>query len=199
MAEIRTPEGVMIRVTSRPPEFFLRRHFVAWSDLTRDTFPEDYWPRLYGWFDRGGDEIVADYLGRLDLSGFDPKAPPPKTQAFWEIVDASRSPEDAEMADALDGLRWPATATIAEVIAKASSEFGEWLRDRKNARRIPHRFEECGYVPVRNPDATDGLWKIGGRACYFFHFHDGTDQPDHTGTERASAQAARDAAGGGSH
>ena len=24
MAEIRTPEGVMIRVTSRPPEFFLR-------------------------------------------------------------------------------------------------------------------------------------------------------------------------------
>jgi len=29
---------------------------------------------------------------------------------------------------------------------------------------------------------------------YFFHFHDGTDQPDHTGTELASAQAARDAA-----
>ena len=24
MAEIRTPEGVTIRVTSRPPEFFLR-------------------------------------------------------------------------------------------------------------------------------------------------------------------------------
>ena len=31
-------------------------------------------------------------------------------------------------------------------------------------------------------------------ARYFFHFHDGTDQPDHTGTELASAQAARDAA-----
>ena len=29
---------------------------------------------------------------------------------------------------------------------------------------------------------------------YFFHFHDGTDQPDFTGTELASAQAARDAA-----
>jgi hypothetical protein len=31
-------------------------------------------------------------------------------------------------------------------------------------------------------------------ARYFFHFHDGTDQPDNTGTELASAQAARDAA-----
>jgi hypothetical protein len=30
-------------------------------------------------------------------------------------------------------------------------------------------------------------------AHYFFHFH-GADQPDHTGTELASAQAARDAA-----
>ena len=31
-------------------------------------------------------------------------------------------------------------------------------------------------------------------ARYFFHFHDGTDQPDHTGTELASSKAARDAA-----
>ena len=29
---------------------------------------------------------------------------------------------------------------------------------------------------------------------YFFHFHDGTDQPDITGTELASSKAARDAA-----
>src|SRR5215204_7019280 len=31
-------------------------------------------------------------------------------------------------------------------------------------------------------------------ARYFSHFHDGTDQPDHTGTELASSKAARDAA-----
>ena len=29
---------------------------------------------------------------------------------------------------------------------------------------------------------------------YFFHFHDGTDQPDDTGTEFASVKEARDAA-----
>ena len=31
-------------------------------------------------------------------------------------------------------------------------------------------------------------------ARFFFHFHDGTDQPDLTGTELASSRAARNAA-----
>ena len=39
----------------------------------------------------------------------------------------------------------------------------EWLRDRKNRRAIPHRLERCGYIQVRNADAADGLFKIGGR------------------------------------
>ena len=38
-----------------------------------------------------------------------------------------------------------------------------WIKDPKNRRAIPHRLEECGYSPVRNPDAKDGLWKINGR------------------------------------
>jgi hypothetical protein len=47
--------------------------------------------------------------------------------------------------------------------SSSDPSFAEWLRDRKNARRIPHRMEECGYVAVRNPDATDGRWKMNGR------------------------------------
>ena len=27
---------------------------------------------------------------------------------------------------------------------------------------IPHRFEQCGYAPVRNDGVKDGLWKIHG-------------------------------------
>jgi hypothetical protein len=34
------------------------------------------------------------------------------------------------------------------------------MRDRKNRRVIPHRLEQCGYVPVRNDAAKDGLWKL---------------------------------------
>ena len=31
----------------------------------------------------------------LSIDGFDPKAPPPKTPAFWDIVSANQAPEDA--------------------------------------------------------------------------------------------------------
>jgi hypothetical protein len=43
--------------------------------------------RIWGWYDAGGDRHVAAYLAKLDLSTFDPKAPPPKTAAFWAIVE----------------------------------------------------------------------------------------------------------------
>ena len=39
----------------------------------------------------------------------------------------------------------------------------DWLMDRRNRRAIPHRMERCRYVPVRNPDADDGLWKLEGK------------------------------------
>jgi hypothetical protein len=45
----------------------------------------------------------------------------------------------------------------------ADGDFAVWLRDRRNARRIPHRLEACGYVAVRNDAAKDGLWKVNGR------------------------------------
>ena len=119
------------------------------------------------WYANGGNEAVADYLHSRDLSDFDPKAPPPKTSAFWEIANANRAPEDAELMDVLDDLQQPEVVTLDQVANRASllkPSFGEWLRDAKaNARRIPHRFEDCGYVAVRNPNDSEGRWKIGGR------------------------------------
>ena len=140
-----------------------RRHYVAWSDLTMADFADGYWNSLWGWYDSGGEEDVAAYLGVLDISGFDPKAPPAKTPAFWAIVDANRAPEEAELADALDKLGWPDVLTLVDIMSWAgSSSFADWLTDRKNRRAIPHRFERCGYVPVRNDTAKDGLWVIRG-------------------------------------
>ena len=53
--------------------------------------------------------------------------------------------------------------TLAQIQTAATDPFADWLGDRKNRRIIPHRLEPCGYVPVRNPTAADGLWKINGR------------------------------------
>jgi hypothetical protein len=144
-----------------------RRHYVAWSNLLSDAFRDGYWAELWSWYENGGYGHVAAYLAALDLSGFDPKAPPPKTPAFWDIADASRAPENAELADVLDKLKNPPALTLAAAQNAADGgegSLGEWLQDRKNRRQIPHRFEQCGYAPVRNDAApADGLWKIKGR------------------------------------
>ena len=75
-----------------------RRHYVAWSDLEKTDFAEEYWTTLWNWYAIGGIGHVAAYLATLDLSSFNPKAPPPKTAAFWDIVDSDRAPEGSRAA-----------------------------------------------------------------------------------------------------
>jgi hypothetical protein len=140
-----------------------RRHFVAWSPRSKEEFPADYFRNMYSWYDSGGDGHVAAFLDRLDISGFDPKAPPPRTPAFWAVVDAGRAPEDAELADVLDHLGEPDAVTKSRLITAAEGGLKEWLLDRKTRRAMPHRMEKCGYVPIRNDDADDGLWKVHKR------------------------------------
>jgi hypothetical protein len=179
--------GVVITTNHKADGIFLpaddRRHYVAWSDLAKEDFGSDYWIRLWTYYGNGGLGHVAAYLAQLDLDGFDPKAPPPKTEAFWQIVNANRAPEDAELADVIDALGEdakdgplpPLALTLAAVASKATElaptdkngnpergSFAAWLGDRRNRRQIPHRFEQCGYSPVRNDAAKDGLWKVAG-------------------------------------
>jgi hypothetical protein len=140
-----------------------RRHYVAWSDLKKTDFPSDYWQKMWDWYRNGGLGHVAAYLATLDISDFDPKAPPPKTPAFWDIVNVSTAPEDAELADVLEALGNPNAVTLAQLMSKATGETAEWLLDRRSRRSIPHRLERCSYVSVQNPDAEDGLWMVGDR------------------------------------
>lgn len=158
--------GVIITTNHKADGIFLpaddRRHYVAWCDLTREDFDLAYWNELWGWYAEGGYGHVAAYLAAYDLSKFDPKAPPLKTSAFWDIVHASRAPEEAELADVLDQMNNPNATTLALITKAATGDIKEWLEERKNRRIVPHRLEQCGYVPVRNGDAKDGLWKISG-------------------------------------
>ena len=148
-----------------------RRHYVAYSELTKEDFSKAYWDGIWNWYeDDGGYGHVAAYLATLDISSFAPKAPPPKTAAFQAIVDAGRAPEIPEMMDALDKLDNPDAVTLEQLRSKAPESFLVWLDDRRNRRTIPHRLEFCGYVPVRNPDApSHGLWQIrnAGRCAIY--------------------------------
>jgi hypothetical protein len=145
-----------------------RRHFVAWSELTKEDFEPDYWIGLWKWYAEGGIGHVAAYLQTLDLSAFDPKAPPVKTTAFWAIVDANRASEDAELADTIDKLGKPPVLTLRDLEAAADHGLRVWLDDRKNRRIIPHRLESADYMSVRNDTAKDGLWSVAGRRQAFY-------------------------------
>jgi hypothetical protein len=169
--------GVVITTNHKLDGIFLpaddRRHFVAWSDLTKDDFEPAYWQQLWKWYAEGGIGHVASYLANLNLSGFDPKAPPPKTEAFHAIVSANNVPEDSELADVLDHLgrldqlkgdnTKPKAVTLLRIADYAEGDFAIWLRDRKNRRIVNYRLETCGYVAVHNQRAKDGLWVINQR------------------------------------
>jgi uncharacterized protein DUF5906 len=160
--------GVIITTNHKTDGIFLtaddRRHYVAWSDLTKEDFQNDYWENLWSFYHDGGIRHVAAFLAQRDLSGFNPKAPPPKTEAFWAIADSGRAPEESELADLLDRIGNPPAISLGKLQGKANrGDFADWLNDCKNRRVIPHRLEGCGYAPVRNPDAKDGLWKIRGK------------------------------------
>jgi Family of unknown function (DUF5906)/Primase C terminal 2 (PriCT-2) len=160
--------GVIITTNHKTDGIYLppddRRHYVAWSECAKDDFDDDYWRSFWEWYEDEGFAHVAAFLAQRKNSAFDAKAPPLKTPAFWDVIDAHRAPEDAELADAIDSLGNPDALTLDHLKAAPGIgfEFGAWISDRKNRRAIPHRLDGCGYMPVRNGNAADGLWKIKG-------------------------------------
>jgi hypothetical protein len=159
--------GLIITSNHRTDGIFLpaddRRHYVAWSDRKKEELPEGYFLELWDFFGNGGAGHVAAYLHEVDLSDFDPFAPPPKTAAFWDIVGVNRAPEDDELADVLDAMGNPDAVTVAMLQMAATGETAAWLTDRKNRRALPHRMERCGYSSVRNDGPSHGMWTINGK------------------------------------
>lgn len=141
-----------------------RRHYVAWSESSKEDFAPAYFVDLYAWFAAGGLGHVAAWLKAYDLSAFDAKRPPRHTEAWQDIVDAGRSPQDADLADVLERLGSPNAVTL-QILANPPTEkgFGEWLMEPKSRTVIPHRMKAMGYAPIRNPWAKDGFWVVSGR------------------------------------
>src|SRR5262249_49387322 len=65
-----------------------RGHYVAFSERRGEEFPAEFWNEFWAWYETGGFAHVAALLYQHDLSNFDPKAEPRKTEAFWNMVEA---------------------------------------------------------------------------------------------------------------
>jgi hypothetical protein len=147
-----------------------RRHFFAWSELVKENFSENFWKDLYAWYRSGGWGHITAYLHARDISKFDPKAAPPRTEAWRDVVEANLAIENQDFSRAIDMLSQikgdtvirPSVLSvrmIREAAIGTGGNFRGWLMDRKNARAIPYRMEECGYSPVRNPRTKLNSWK----------------------------------------
>ncbi|MGY4597724.1 hypothetical protein ACVWXL_005470 [Bradyrhizobium sp. GM22.5] len=162
--------GVIITTNHKTGGVYLppddRRTYVAWSSVEKEAFDDGYWKRLWGWYaEQDGIRKVAAFLTTYDLSAFNPKAPPPRTPAFYEIVATGIAPEEVELTDLIERMGSPDALTLGQLSDKASlecdlMEFAQWIDDRDNRRAIPHKLEQCGYIRVPNPDNKQGVWTV---------------------------------------
>ncbi len=159
-----------------------RRNHVNWSDCVPGDFEDGYFIALFDWYDAGGVGHVLVYLKSVDLSGFDPKAPPPKTAAFYEIVSNAQSTDASELDDLLDYLNQPFSdqrpivVTIPQLIAAAGHRDAggkfedalDMLTDKRARKSLAHRLGRSGYTPVQNDGETEGRWRIGGKRVVIY-------------------------------
>lgn len=173
---IQNVAGVIITVNEKPSLYLPaddRRHFVAWSEqANKSDFNEGYFQEIYRWYRDGGLNAVAQHLTDLNIQAFDAKRPPRLTPAFYDILDLSRVPEDAEMAEVLETLKHPLAVTLDDISQMAGKKgfyrLNEYLTKQGNERKVGYRFEECGYSVMRNPDNKQGLWRVDGRRKMIF-------------------------------
>jgi hypothetical protein len=145
-----------------------RRHYVAYSEITKEDFGtgeehEAYFIDLFRWLrEDGGNGHVAALLRTLDLGGFNPYGTPEKTPAFWAMVAYDTSPEEGPLADLLESLGSPVALTKENLISRAEGNFLSFLQDPKNGRSVNRKLEKAGYITVENPESGQGLWRVGG-------------------------------------
>ena len=116
---------------------------------------------------------------------FDAKVPPPKTAAFWAIVDAGVAPEDAEFADAIDalaaerkggGIKLPDAVTLDDIVAALATR----TSGNGSANAETDVLSRTGWKPVATLQCAvvmqrtvNGLWEASGvsymprAACHY--------------------------------
>lgn len=146
------------------------RHYIAWSNRTwedwgkpdLETLDRDYFAPLYAWYATGGYDAVAHYLMTVPLDDFSPTAPPPKTAAWHEIVNAYADPNKNVLTRILETIGDPDAVTVGQVQAADADGELPW-HDTHTRNAIPADFEGAGYVNQRNPANKSGRCQVGGK------------------------------------
>jgi hypothetical protein len=182
LAVMHAPNACFLIATSNGYEFVLnlvgddRRAYVAHSEVTREELGPDYHAKLHAWLDAGGSEGVMHYLMNLDVSDFDPKAPPPMTAAKATVIASAADPMADTMDDLLDAMERPIAVSMDDLEhaanRKAISFGGQALSIYPRQRRIAW-LRACGYTAFLEPNNSyRGNFRLNGRRFKFYARND---------------------------
>lgn len=144
-----------------------RRYFVMWSEQPPQN--PSYYEGFFEWVsDPDNQSHVYHYLLHRDVSRFNVKAPPPRTKAKMDMVDATMTRAESIVAVIRDILRdSPLKEVVSEpgiyamLVDVAPEAAREVAKIPRTSPRYPIRLalKELGYVKMANNAAK----KIGGK------------------------------------
>lgn len=149
-----------------------RRMFIMNSPLpanwhTEAPEGEAYFAEYWRWLSNGGAAGVAKWLAARNIEHFDPKAPPPKTQAWHEISVSWDDSEHDPIHMALDEIGWPNAIITSELLSLNCESVSFDYRSKlesivRSPRKLAHRMHEAGYAMV---PPTGKMWEFesGGK------------------------------------
>ena len=141
-----------------PPED--RRMFIMHSKQPKAWQDEKYFSELFGWFASNGEQEVARWLMKRDISKFNPKAQSVRTAGWEAISNTWGEPEDA-VDRALIALGEPDAVFALELVDAVFDGKDEIERAIKSPRKIGFRMQKAGYIAVKSP--TYSRWVFNGK------------------------------------
>jgi len=137
-----------------------RRMYIMHSQQPQKWKDAQYFTNLFGWFATGGEEEVARWLMKRDVSSFNPKAQSTKTAGWEAITNTWGEPEDAVDA-ALNALGRPNVLFGLELTDAVFDGKEDIDRALKSPRKIGFRMQKAGYIAIACPTAS--RWTFGGK------------------------------------
>ena len=131
-----------------------RRYWVWFSDA--QPKPKKYYNELFAWT-KENLSLIAKWAEDYDLSKFDPDAPPPKTESFFEMAEASERPLKSYLFEQIEAQEWPMKCDLIIV--------ADLIQSLKN---IP------GLGKISNVHVSNTLRELGGEMLGQKRFEDGS-------------------------
>lgn len=124
-----------------------RRFSILHSTLKKGWAPAEYFTRLGRFYEQGGNEAVAAWLARRDISKFQPKKQPDPTTG-WQSITSSWTNTDDATGTALDKLGNPDALFPKQLLeaAKFSDDEEEIKTLLRFPRKLVHRMLQNGYL-----------------------------------------------------